>query len=175
MDEFDLSDPHILRAGIIPYIKSPSTNNVFFIFGLDEGIASLSDFGGTREYFDKDVYELALREYNEETIGLLEMITVEDLKNKSRVIVDETLIKKEEKCALFFYPFPSDYPVIEKMDIFKRRAMPGDETKAIVFLSKEQTIQALEQPDAKIGDTKMFLFHPKIRNMLLSNLNNIKF
>jgi hypothetical protein len=174
IDVPNLTDAFILRAGIIPYFRTPK-NQIFFLFGLDEGIASLSDFGGTREYFDADVYHLAIREYREESIGLLEPITVDDLKCYGKCIVGETKIKKGEKCALFFYPFPYPYPLLDKIKAFKERSVPGDETKGLAMLSLEQTLLALEQPEAKIDNTKMFLFHPKIKHLLKAQLKDLVF
>lgn len=173
----DLLDPYILRAGIIPYFKVPNvedqSSKTLFIFGLDEGISCLSDFGGTREYFDTNVYDLALREYNEESIGLLEPITINSLKTKSTYIIDETKIKKGEKCALFFYPIDYPYPILDKMRLFKERSMPGDETKGIIALTRDQLILALKQEKTKIENTKMFLFHPKIKYMLSKHVKNL--
>jgi len=161
----ELQDKTIRRAGIIPYMKNEKT--VFFIFGLDEGIASISDFGGTREDFDEDVYGTALREFQEETFGVIGTIKRENI-TKAPYIVGETGFHETEKGVLFFIHYRHDFPFTAKMQEFKERNMPGDETRGLIVLSREQLIAGLKQPEERIQSSKVFLFHPKVRSILLS-------
>jgi len=162
---YELQDKTIRRAGVIPYMKNEKT--VLFIFGLDEGIASISDFGGTREDFDKDVYGIALREFQEETFGIMGTIKRGNL-IKAPYIVGETGYHETEKGVLFFVQYSNDFPFTKKMQEFKERNMPGDETRGLIVLSKEQLISGLKQPEERIQSSKVFLFHPKVRSILLS-------
>lgn len=161
----ELQDKTIRRGGVIPYVKNEKT--VFFIFGLDEGIASISDFGGTREDFDEDVYGTALREFQEETFGVIGTIKRKNI-TRAPYIVGETGFHDTEKGVLFFVHYRQEFPFTDKMQEFKERNMPGDETRGLIVLSREQLIAGLKQPEERIQSSKVFLFHPKVRAILLA-------
>lgn len=155
---------NLRRAGIIPYVKT--NNTVMFIFGLGEAIASISDFGGTREDFDEDIYETALREFHEESFNVIGPLNRKNL-DHAPFIVAETGFHGEEG-VLFFVKYRDNFPFLTKMREFKERAMPGDETKALIILSREQLLLGLKQPEERIQSSKIFLLHPKVRSILLS-------
>ncbi len=165
-----LEDINLRRAGIIPYIKKQG--RVFFLFGLGEGIASISDFGGTREPADADVLETALREFHEETFNVIGTLTRDNLKGDP-YIIGETGFHETEKCVLFFVAYRQDFPFFEKMNEFKDRNMPGDETRGLIVLEREQLFRALKQPEKRIQSSKVFLFHAKVRSVLLLGKDTI--
>jgi hypothetical protein len=160
----------LTRAGIIPYIKRNGI--VLFIFGLDEAIANISDFGGTRENRDKDIYETAIREFSEESFGVLGELDQSNVV-KATYIQGDTGFRGEQG-VLFFVPFKTDFPLVSKMQEMKERAMPGDETKALICLTKEQLFQALKGAEERIQSSKIFLFHPKVKSILLSGIETIE-
>nr|QBK91915.1 MAG: hypothetical protein LCPAC304_02560 [Pithovirus LCPAC304] len=165
-----LKDTDIQRAGIIPYVKKKG--KVFFLFGLGEGIASISDFGGTRELSDADVLETALREFHEETFNVIGTLTRDNLKH-APYIIGETGFHETEKCALFFVAYRQDFPFFAKMNEFKERNVPGDETRGLIVLEREQLFRALKQPEKRIQSSKVFLFHAKVRSVLLLGKDTI--
>lgn len=165
MIEKIVDEEMIKRAGVIPYIKRQ--NNVFFLFGLDEGIASISDFGGTREKKDKDIIDTALREFREETFGIIGTLDRSHLLH-SHHVVGKTGYHQGEKGILFFVKYRSDFPFYVKMKEFKERNVPGDETRGLIVLSREQLVLALNKPEERLKSSKIFHFHPKVRNVLLS-------
>jgi len=159
-----LHNENIKRAGVIPYIKK--NNTVIFILGLDEAIASISDFGGTREAKDADPLETALREFQEESFGVLGGLSRKNLES-STYVVAETGYHGEEG-ILFFVKYKEEFPFFTKMREFKERNVPGDETKALVYITKEQILEGLHQTDERIQSSKIFLFHPKVQSILLA-------
>jgi len=155
----------INRAGVIPYVKIK--NKVFFLFGLGEGVASISDFGGTRSKKDKDIIDTALREFREETFEIIGKLDRSHLLH-SHHIVGETGYHQGERGILFFVRYRSDFPFCAKMKEFKERNVPGDETRGLIVLSREQLVLALNKPEERLQSSKIFHFHPKVRNILLS-------
>jgi len=160
-----LKNDNIRRAGIIPYVKK--NNTVIFILGLDEAIASISDFGGTREAKDKDPIETALREFQEESFGVLGGLNRKNIEN-SNYIVAKTGFHGEEEGIIFFVKYREEFPFFTKMREFKERNVPGDETKALIFITREQILDGLHQTEERIQSSKIFLFHPKVQSILLS-------
>lgn len=165
-----LLDKDLKRAGVIPYVKI--NDKVFFIFGLGEGIASISDFGGTKEEKDEDAVDNALREFREESFTVLGTLNRNHLLN-SPYIVGETGFHEGEKGVVFLVKYRNEFPFSSKMREFKERNVPGDETRGIIVLSREQLISGLKQPDVRIGSTKPFQFHAKVKNILLSGIDTI--
>ena len=159
-----LKNDNIRRAGIIPYVKR--NNTVFFILGLDEAIASISDFGGTREVTDLDPYETALREFQEESFGVLGVLNRKCLESAPYIIAKTGF--HGEDGVLFFVKYKNEFPFFSKMREFKERNVPGDETKALVFLSREQILLGLKQTEERIQSSKIFLFHAKVQAILLT-------
>lgn len=159
----------IKRAGIIPYIKK--NNTVVVLLTLEPGIAGISDLGGSREAKDENIFQTGIREFNEESFGVLGTLNEKHL-TSSPYIVAKTGYHGEEG-VLFFVKFRSEFPFIRMMDEFKERNVPGDETKALIVLTKEQLFTALEKPDERILSSKLFLFHPKVKSILLSGRETI--
>ena len=165
-----LENENIKRAGIIPFVKR--NNTVMFIMGLDEAIASISDFGGTREVIDADPFETALREFKEESFGVLGSLKRTNILS-APFIIGETGFHGEEG-VLFFVKYKDEFPFFSKMREFKERNVPGDETKALVFITREQLLAGLEQTEERIQSSKVFLFHPKVQSVLLSGKETIE-
>ena len=166
----DLEDPRIRRAGIIPYIKY--NRQTFFLLGVSEIHAYISDFGGTRDHEDADLIETALREYNEETFGCLRSPTRGELES-SKYIIDFTGYHGDEKCVIFFVPFPKDMPLFSKMLEFRHRSMPGDEIKGLIVLNARQLTTALRNGEERIDGTRIFFFHPKIKPILKRKIRTL--
>lgn len=165
-----LENANIRRAGIIPFVKR--NNTVIFIMGLDEAIASIADFGGTREIRDLDPFETALREFQEESFGVLGDLERGNLLG-APFIIAETGFHGEEG-ILFFVKYRDEFPFFSKMREFKERNVPGDETKALVFISREQILAGLKQTEERIQSSKVFLFHAKVQSILLSGRETIE-
>lgn len=167
-----MNEKDIRRAGVIPFVTD-KMGNPFFLFGLDEGIACIADFGGTRETKDKDIVATALREFHEETFGVMGTLSRENLV-KSPYIVGETGYHDEEKGILFLVKYRQEFPFLDKMKEFKERNVPGDETRGLIVLSREQLLRALSQAEERIQSSKVFHFHPKVKHILSSGIDIIK-
>lgn len=66
----DLKDPHLLRAGAIPYLRDEQ--GLAFLCAIDNDYRNLIDFGGHRDPEDFDILETIRREVKEETYGALD-------------------------------------------------------------------------------------------------------
>lgn len=166
----ELKDPRLRRAGIIPCIKFNRTT--FFLLGTSEIHAYISDFGGTRESTDLDILETALREYHEETFGCLPNLSRENLRDTT-YITGFTGYHVDERCVLFFVPFPKNTALFSKMSDFRHRSMPGDEIKGLVILNKRQLQTALICSEERIEGTRIFFFHPKVKAVLKSEMRTL--
>lgn len=60
----------MFRASILPYMIHEG--KVYLGFGLDSRYKEITDFGGRVDFYDKDHYSTALREYQEETSSPLD-------------------------------------------------------------------------------------------------------
>lgn len=79
------------RAGIIIY--TIHDGSVYFGLGLDSNTHDLTDFGGRVFYkFDQNVIRGALREFEEETLGIFDTISHDDIKNCPVIYDDNNLI-----------------------------------------------------------------------------------
>lgn len=166
----ELKDPRLRRAGIIPCIKFNRTT--FFLLGTSEIHAYISDFGGTRESTDSDILETALREYHEETFGCLPSLTREHLRD-TVYITGFTGYHVDERCVLFFVPLPRNTALFSKMSDFRHRSIPGDEIKGLVVLNTRQLQIALTRSEERIEGTRIFLFHPKVKAVLKTEMRTL--
>ena len=74
--------PHIYGAGILPF--QINENNLYFLLGQDKD-GSWSDFGGRVDFRDKNIKETAVREFYEETIGVvLDIDTITSMLNSNK-------------------------------------------------------------------------------------------
>lgn len=89
----DMNDKHdIHRAGIIPYIRLDN-GNVWYCLGIDDKSGDLSDFGGGVEKRDKGNYQLtAIREFDEETLGVFGTLSIRDIYNSYVIFYAHTAI-----------------------------------------------------------------------------------
>jgi len=70
------------RAGIIPYIKNEKDDTLIFAFGVDVNFRELTDFGGGVSYKkDKNAVVGALREFEEESLGVFGSFNPKDIGN----------------------------------------------------------------------------------------------
>jgi hypothetical protein len=87
VQNLDLEHVHPRRAGIIIY--TVVNGSTYFGFGLDAKTHDLTDFGGGVRYkTDINVLRGAIREFEEETLGIFDPFKIEDIK-QCPVIYDE--------------------------------------------------------------------------------------
>ena len=74
----DIDEKKTIRSGIILY-----DNDMNFYFGLDNSNHQYTDFGGGVSYIrnHEDFIDAAIREFNEETLNSICLITRDELKN----------------------------------------------------------------------------------------------
>ena len=68
------------RCGVIPYSILPD-NTILFALGLDSKSKELTDFGGHSLPYESAV-TAAMREFNEESLGIFEDIDIKDIQNQ---------------------------------------------------------------------------------------------
>lgn len=106
--ELDLINTRPQRAGVIMYTKY--LDQVYFGIGVDTLSGEYTDFGGGISYKDKkdkNVVLGALREYEEETLGIFGNLTYEDVQ-------DCTVIYNHQNLILFRYIEP-DFKTIHHL------------------------------------------------------------
>lgn len=86
----DLKNTKPERAGIIIYTTVKKV--LYFGLGLDSRTHDLTDFGGRIIYKIENVIEGAIREFKEETLGIFEDITYENIKDCPVIYDDKNLI-----------------------------------------------------------------------------------
>lgn len=78
----------IERAGIIPYLKT--RKGLLFWFGVDPS-GDLTDFGGRSKRSDRDFLNTAIREFQEESLGVFGEINIKEL-TKSLCVYDGKMV-----------------------------------------------------------------------------------
>lgn len=169
----------IRRAGIIPYTFYKK--EFFIIFGLERGIGSISDFGGTYERADGDLINTALREYREETLDLFPMISREELINLNPpCLYNETTFE-----ILLPLVFDNIYQFTISVNNTLRH-IPESEIYSIFFISLPQLNHLVEKisedylkieqqktPQPHVIDrVKLFVLHPKLLRLFLTQSIN---
>jgi hypothetical protein len=90
VNDIDLSVVKPQRAGVILY--TVHNNSVYFGLGVDCLSHDLTDFGGNVHKNKENVIEGALREFEEETLGIFKKITINDIKQYPVVYDSKNLI-----------------------------------------------------------------------------------
>ena len=91
VEKLDLKNIKVRRAGVIIYTIENGT--MYFGLGLDSRSHDLTDFGGGVVYkTDYNVIRGALREFEEETLGIFESLSFEDIKHCLVMHDDNNLI-----------------------------------------------------------------------------------
>lgn len=91
LTEKDLSS--VTRAGVIVYRVIDIINGVHLLLGVDRKHKELTDFGGgVSKKKDKNPIETALREFNEETLGIFGQLTIKDIKDSLAFINQQMMV-----------------------------------------------------------------------------------
>lgn len=136
----------LTRSGVILYTYH--NNKLYFGFGVDKVYNEFSDFGGKIES-GENVIETAIRELNEESLGLFQL-TKKD--------IDDSLMLYNDNMAIIFVKFDADVLTIN--DDFQRLLTKAKkyEVKAIVWLSYDELQQEIKKQHSKIYNlVKLFL------------------
>ena len=109
------ADDHWVRAGIIFYDKQRSS----FIFGIDAKYNSICDLGGHRIPHDIDVFNTAIREAYEESLGLLQV-------NRSELIGSTALTLDDDVLFLITVDVPDPDHLLNEYTRLRDNAMTAD-------------------------------------------------
>lgn len=150
INNLDLEKVRPQRAGIIIYTMVQG--RVYFGFGLDTKTHDLTDFGGHVIYGkDINVVDGAIREFEEETLGIFTSFTLEDIKysptiydNKNLIIFLHLKINPEEVCRIF-------------NERFKQHISEIPEVCGITWLSWEEFKRSLIRTDVLFSRVRNFL------------------
>lgn len=153
------NDPKYIRAGIIPF--TVCRNVTYYAFGLEPHIASLGDFGGHIEPSDSDGLDAALREYSEEALdvfGSINRNSVKDCHVLAGIDTAEILLPVTGRMYDYTYTF--------------RKIIGNDrqhEVQDIIWLNKNQVLQAIDNPELQVERIKLFCMYQKIYDTLALN------
>lgn len=152
-------NPKYIRAGFLPVT---TINDVtFFAFGVENGVAALGDFGGHVERKDYDVLDSAIREYQEEALevfGKLNRQMLQDCYVLDGIDTIEILLPVNQ--PLFYYS-ERFYHLIKDNN--------RHEVQSIVWLTRDQVLQAINEPERSYRGTKVFHMYNRIRDTLYIN------
>lgn len=137
------------RAGIIVYTDLP--NGRKFCLGVDRTSHDLTDFGGGVSY-KKDGTALigALRELNEESLGIFGVINPEDIQSSLAIYNSSLLI-------IFVRVSVNPTSVTQ---LFRERVDPNSEVSALVWITSAE-LQALIQ-----GTSSLSRMYNRVRRLL---------
>jgi hypothetical protein len=132
--DLDPLNPEFKRGGIIPYLSFHG--RTYYGLGIDSGYLTLIDFGGHREPDDTDIFETALREFQEESLGVFGTPTMDHCQD-AMVVFNRNLVE-------IFLPLPSQDP-FQIWTEFERRVQfePHPENSAMVWLTGPEFFQAV--------------------------------
>lgn len=157
--DLNWSDPKFIRAGVIPFVVIKGIK--FYAFGIEDAVAAIGDFGGHREIKDKDALDSALREYEEEALNVFGVLTRDN--------VQEYQVLEGIDTAEILVPvkgYMSDYTI-------KFRKLVGDnknhEIQNINWLSSQQLLAAINNPQINVDGTKVYHMYNRILNTILMN------
>ena len=162
VDVSKLASLQTRRSGVIPY--TIFSGHVYFLLGKDSAYGDLTDFGGQRNRFES-AFATALREFEEETNGLLRPVPIDI--DKSYGLIDGSM----KKMAIVFVPIPPVW-ISRAPASFERRKLlaPDDkhrEIDSLVWMSSEELFETInENSDSKIWS--------KVRKFLKENQNILK-
>jgi hypothetical protein len=129
------------RAGIIPFTFSKD-KTLLFGFGLDKIYRELTDFGGGVSYKkDKTALNGAIREFQEESLGVFGNVTQDQLKDSLVLYTKNTLI-------IFVY-FDADPEAINNAFYDRIIHEKNPEVSDIVWLTEKELKVAL-QPKSRL-------------------------
>lgn len=139
------------RGGIIPI-----TVQGLYGLGLSRDRHELIDLGGHRERFDESIYATAIREYTEESEGLLEAPTIQQLQGSKFVY--------SKSGVIFFWNLtkPINILQLEKQLLLTART----EIETFVWLTKVQLKKLLSRRWAFRDEP--YVFYPITKDILKS-------
>lgn len=172
------------RVGVLVF--TGYSGNIYFLMGIDTKSSDLTDFAGGLNYNDTSAIKGALREFQEESLGVFGSFSEEEIKN-SVVYYDKFNL------LIFLYieikdphsicqEFNSRYQqIISKIDLEKRSILSSDlpelekknkirklekkeypEVSSLLWLSRDEFLKIIEQEKKMFHRTKCFL--TKIKN-----------
>ncbi len=156
------------RGGILPYTVIDGVR--LYCFALDSSSADLTDFGGSRDISDKDILETALREFNEESLGVFGNIQYSDLFNLEAIY---TRVDENRYAVLLLLPVKVT-DLMELGEEFSRRAAKhtDHENRALVWLTQEQVSRVLDLDRRIINGEVLFIIYPPVRILLENYLKH---
>ncbi len=147
------------RAGIIPYIIENGIK--YYCMGIDTKFKNLTDFGGgcgKSEYF----LQAAIRELNEESLGIFNISDFDEVKRSSSCTYDDTVI-------VVFYELKD----IDKNKIileFNKRLndINSPEISKILWIQEEilKQIIDMKEDSIKIDDVEYPRVYSRIKNLI---------
>jgi hypothetical protein len=132
--QIDWANREYVRGGVIPFTEI--NGNRFYAFGLDSAAGTICDFGGSREIADLDILDTALREFEEESLGVFGRPTREQIQDR-QVLLTESMV-------LILLPVKSS--MTQYSIAFARTVLTvrEPEIRTIVWLSRAQLVSALK-------------------------------
>lgn len=125
----DLENVRPRRAGVILYTTHNDT--VYFGMGMDEATHDITDFGGGIRYKqDLNVINGALREFDEETLGIFDVMTIDDV-IKCPVLYDD-------KMLIIFIRLDENPEMISRVFLRKYECSRNQEICSIVWFEQEE-------------------------------------
>lgn len=162
IDAAKLASLRTRRSGVIPY--TTFEGHVYFLLGKDSVYGDLTDFGGQRNKYES-AFATALREYTEETNGLLKYIPIDI--EKSYGLIDESM----KKMSVMLVPIPSMWMSRAPSSFEKRKAFAPTEKhreiESLVWMSSEELLKSVDGN----GSCKIW---GKVRKFLKENQNILK-
>lgn len=150
------------RAGIIPFTKNDKGRIVFGL-GLDSRTHELTDFGGSLHHGEKTV-EGALRELEEESLGLFSNLKVED-------IMDCVVIYNHRNFIIFLH-FDSDESLSRISQLFLERHEVQEydpEICSIVWMDWKNLVKIIMR-----NERPTFMFE-RVRKFLLEAIEELSY
>lgn len=81
---------HLMRGGVV--MCTESNGEKYLIFAIDDKTHELTDFGGTREKKDANIIDTSIREFHEETLGLFDKLSWDDIKKCTCVYDSDSIV-----------------------------------------------------------------------------------
>lgn len=144
-----LSDLHLRRAGIIPYVID-ERNNLLILLGVSKDKGLYSDLGGRRENFESTL-DCALREYGEESRYCLPI----DINHTSDVYITQKNGNDDQ--AILFVELPFENWIMDinrKFKLTKPKNKYEDEMKMLIWVPYSDFFQI---PNEKLSYSLQYL------------------
>jgi len=155
----DIDKVKIKRAGIVLFTKYKKS--IWFGMGIDRNSGDISDFGGHRIHNDSDIIETAIREFDEETLGVCGKIKKENIKNCYCIFDRHTMI--------IFYPTQID--IKNSIINFKNTVYDKTEMSGLIWIKYDKMKSILDNPE-----TSTHKMYSRIRKIFCKEeiINDIK-